>query len=131
MNIPVAITTTNVLLWVAVAGSGQNCAALYSGSGALLAKTNDQTTSWQSTGLQTMPLSAAQALTARSYYIAFWANGTTLPAFRAGIGSASVNAGLTGNAARFASANTGITTTAPSSLGTISADGHSWWAALN
>ncbi|HEY8999167.1 MAG TPA: glycosyl hydrolase family 28-related protein [Candidatus Saccharimonadales bacterium] len=135
MNIPVAITATNVLLWVAVAGSGltsgQNFAALYSGSGTLLAKTSDQSANWQNTGLQTMPLTAAQALNPGSYYVAFWVNGTTLPAFRAGIGSASVNAGLTGNAARFASANTGVTTTAPATLGTVSADGHSWWAAFS
>jgi hypothetical protein len=81
-------TVTNILWWVQAAGATlSNCyAGLYSNSGTLIAKTADQSTPWQSTGLKTMALTAeaGQSLDLAGgpdtfYYLANLWNGTTQP----------------------------------------------------
>lgn len=135
INVPAAITVTNIVIYITIAGavltSGQNFGALYNSSKTLLAQTVDQSTNFASTGVISMALSSPQAIAAGTYYVAFWYNGTTSPTIRCGLNSASVNMGLTGNNSRFGTADTGKTTTAPSTMGTITASGPSWWVALS
>lgn len=120
LRVDVATTITNIFLRVGVAGSGltsgQCFAALYQG-GNLLAQTADQSTAWALTGTKTMPLSTPQAVAAGFVDVLFWANGTTLPQFIRG--STLADFTNVGGAAtpRFSRANTGLTTTAPASIG--------------
>lgn len=135
VHIDQATTVTNVILCVGVAGAtlttGQCFAALYNSSGALLAQTADQASAWTSTGVKTMALAAPQAVAAGDYYIAFWYNGTTSPAFYRQGNSAAINVGMSAAAPRFGVANTGITTTAPGSLASVTTANNAWWAALS
>jgi hypothetical protein len=62
--------------------------------------------------------------------VALWYNGTTGPAFIRGSSYAYVNGTLSGPALRSATANTGITTTAPATLGTKTGSIQNFWVAL-
>jgi hypothetical protein len=81
-------TVTNIVMRMQAAGATlSNCfAGLYSNSGTLIAKTADQSTPWQSTGIKTMALTAesGQSLDLDGgpgiyYYLAMLWNGTTMP----------------------------------------------------
>ena len=75
-----------------------------------------QAAAWASTGTKTMALSAPQAVAVGYVDVLFWANGTTLPQFVRGNTLTSLaNVGAT--TARFYKANSGLTTTAPASIG--------------
>ena len=131
-------TITNIVCVVGTAGAtltaNQCYAALYNDSKAFVDKTANQATAWTSTGLKTMALGggAYSNTTARYMYVVFWANGTTRPAFiRAPGGNAAINGALSAANARWASANTGITTTEPATLGTFTATAVPYWAALS
>lgn len=137
LPIRAATTITNVLLYVATSGSGlvanQCLAGLYQG-GTLLSTTADQSTSWNSTGLKTMALGSAQAVTAGTVQVAFFANQSAgaMPTlaraanFAAGIANLGV-----GTAYRFASADTGRTTSLPATLGTMTSSAIAFWAAVS
>lgn len=136
LHVPVATTITNVVLFADTAGatltSGQNFAALYTSAGSLLAATADQTTAWGTSGLKTMALTAAQAVSAGDYYVGFYANGTTTPAFaRAVKGNSILNAGLSNASSRWATGATGLTTAMPASAGTLASSSNGYWAALS
>ena len=80
-----------------------------------------------------MALTSAANLTAGDYYIGLYANGTALPHFARGnnqIGGAFANAGMTGNF-RVATANTGLTTAPPATLGPLTSSNTAWWLALS
>jgi parallel beta-helix repeat protein len=138
VHVPVAATVRNILAAITNAGSGlrsgQCFAGLWSASGgARVGATADQSTGWATTGVKTMALTAAANLTAGDYYIGLYANGTTLPNFARGnnqIGGAFANAGMTSNF-RVATANTGLTTTPPATLGPLTASNTAWWLALS
>ena len=136
LHVPAATTVTNVLFSISTAGSGltsgQNFAALYNSAGSLLSATADQSSVWNSTGVKVMPLSAAQAVIAGDYYLAFYSNGTTLPTLRAGGNAASIaNANLSLANSRFATADTGRTTAMPATLAAFAATAISWFGALS
>lgn len=136
VHVPVATTITNIILSISTAGatltSGQNFAALYSGAGALLSATADQSTSWATAAMKVIPLSTPQSVAVGDYYIAFYANGTTLPTFRSGGSAGSIaNANLSLAASRFGTADTGRTTSMPSTLAAIAATSVSWWGGLS
>lgn len=131
-------TITNIVLVVGTAGAtltaNQCYAALYDDAKAFVDKTANQATAWTSTGLKTMALAggAYSNTVARWMYVAVWANGTTRPAFsRAPGGNAAINGALSAANARWASANTGITTTEPATLGTFTATAVPYWYALS
>jgi hypothetical protein len=139
VHVPVAATVRNILAAITTAGSGlragQCIAGLWRASGgARVGVTADQSTGWATTGVKTMALSGgAVNLTAGDYYIGLYANGTTLPNFARGnnqIGGAFANAGMTSNF-RVATANTGLTTTPPATLGPLTASNTAWWLALS
>lgn len=136
----IAITITNLYAFVGSAGSvltaGQCFAALYDGSKNLLAATADQSSVWNTTGLKTMALTSPQPVSVGNFYVVFWANGVTRPAFAkawmAGTSSAAAANGLLTTAnSRWASADTSITTTAPSSLGSFTQTAVPYWVAVS
>jgi Pectate lyase superfamily protein len=141
IKVPVyrACSVTNILLEVATAGSGltsgENWAGLYTADGALIGKTADQSSAWESFGLHTAALAGGPYYVSQGWvYVAILTNGTTRPAFgRATVqGSGAVNAGLTVAAARYA-VNSSAQTTLPSSI-TMSSNAFSattYWAALS
>lgn len=128
---------TNLLMYVTTAGAtltANRClAALFTDAGALLAATGNQATAWESTGLKTMALTAAQAVTPGAWYrIGFYSNGTTQPTFARGAAVAAgtaLNAGL--STPRWSTADAGLTTAMPSTLGAQTAIGTAWWAAIS
>ena len=138
VHVPVAATVRNILAAITNAGSGlragQCFAGLWSASGgARVGVTADQSTGWATTGVKTMALTSTANLAAGDYYIGLYANGTTLPNFARGnnqIGGAFANAGMSGNF-RVATANTGLTTTPPATLGALTASSTAWWLALS
>lgn len=140
IKIPAATTITNVILHCSGAGSsltsGQCFAGLFQG-GNLLAATADQSTAFTSTGIKTMALTSAQSVSAGTIYVGVFANGSTLPSFLMTVfnsqlgGNAAINTGLAQGSFRFASANTGLTTAMPSTIGTQSTPNRMLWAAVS
>jgi hypothetical protein len=136
-----AASITNIVTVLIANGgtltSGQCFAALYQGAGgALLGQTADQATAWGSgaTKALTMAISGGPvAAAAGTLYVAFWFNGTTGPSFYRTNATAPIfNIGLAATAARWGAANTGITTTAPGTLGTVNAGGiAAYWVGLS
>jgi Protein of unknown function (DUF2793) len=61
----------------------------------------------------------------------FWANGTTLPSIARGSGASGLNGGLTGTNLRFSTADTGLTTVAPATLGARTTLNAAYWVALS
>jgi len=111
--------------------AGQNFAMVFDETGAQIGVTADQATAWQSTGNKDMPLTAP--VTARGPFVTvgLYAVGSTLPGFRMSIASSAVgNVNLATASSRFGTANTGLTTTPPATLGTITAPGLPWWVGL-
>lgn len=136
-RVPVG-TITNIHFSVFTAGSGltsgQCFAALFNAAGTLLSATADQSGVWNSaaTVWKTMPLAAAQVNAAvADFFVAWYYNGTTGPTLIRGASSISVNSGLSGSNSRFATADTGRTTSMPSSLGALTASSLSWLVALS
>ncbi len=131
-------SVSTITTHVAVAGSaltaGQCFAALYTAAGVLIAQTADQASAWASTGLKAMPLAGGPyPLTAGDYYIGVWFNGTTGPAIiRSGsVSSVVTNAGLSAPNLDAASANTGVTTAAPTPFGAQTSFVFEYWFALS
>jgi hypothetical protein len=115
--------------------SGQNKAAFFNSAGTLMGTSVDQSTAWStsgSTGYKACNLVTPVAIAAGYYDIVFWANGSTAPSFaRAGNSSAN-NAGLPLDQTLkfFKTSDTSVTTDAPTTLGTKTADNPAWWASL-
>jgi hypothetical protein len=140
VKLNVAASITNISYYMTTGGSaltsGQCFAALYQGAGgALLGTTADQSTNFAATGafktaaISGGPVSAA----AGKLYVAFWFNGTTGPSLaRSNSTTSLLNAGLATAASRWGVADTGKTTTAPSTLGTITGNAPAgYWVALS
>lgn len=84
--VPQPISVTNVVLYVITAGvtltAGQSFAGVYNSSGTLVATTASQSASWNSIGRKSMSLTGGPfTLTPGYYWVAFFSNGTTPPAF--------------------------------------------------
>ncbi len=134
---PTAHSVTNIVTYLSAAGSGltsgQCFAALFrADTGALLGTTADQATAWASTGLKTMAIAGGPVTApAGDLIVGLWFNGTTGPSPFRSNGVALVNAGLSAANSRFGTADTGRTTSAPSTLATLSAANIAYWAALS
>lgn len=129
---------TNVLFYLTSPGvtltSGRNFAGLYDDSGNLLSSTADQSASWGSTGLKIMALSAPVSVTPWTWYkVAWFNNGLTAPTMACGqnLSASALNPGLSGSTLRWSTANGSLTTALPSTVGTQTASGNAWWAALS
>jgi hypothetical protein len=128
---------TNIVTYLSSAGNtltaGQCFAALWRvDTGALLGQTADQAAAWATNGVKTAAIAGGPvAAPASDLIVGYWFNGTTGPAVFRTNGVAMINLGLAAAASRFGSADTGRTTTAPATLGTISALNVAYWAALS
>lgn len=135
-----AATVTNIVVALIANGgtltSGQCFGALYTGAaGSLVGQTADQSAAWGAgaTKLVTMALAGGPfAVAAGIVQVALWFNGTTGPSFfKTASNAALANAGLATSLSRYGTANTSVTTTAPGTLGTISAASNGYWVALS
>ncbi len=136
------VSVTNLVIGIQTNGAtlttGQNFGALYQAAGGtLIGQTSDQSAAWVtgSTRISAMALAGGPfALAAGIVYAGLWFNGTTGPSpARTSLTLPYINAGLASAASRWGTANTGLTTTAPSTLGTITSAGAiaAYWAALS
>jgi hypothetical protein len=137
MKVNTTTSVTNIFLDLTVNGSGltHGFAGLWQGvGGALLGVTSDQATSWGSGSVNSAAAMAIYGgpvtVTAGVVYVGVWFTGTTGPTFYKAAAQNFVNVGLVATSARWGTANTGLTTTAPSTLGTISLSEYAYWAAL-
>jgi hypothetical protein len=134
VQIPAATNITNLILSVGALDSGlaagQNFVGLYQG-GSLLGATADQQTAWSTTGLKTMPIVGGPvAVAAGLAYVGYYAGARTTLAFARGGNAVTFPANATGTT-RMATANTGLTTALPSTLGALTASGNGVWAAVS
>lgn len=134
---PSSITNLHVVVTTAGSGltAGQCFGALYSSAGALIAQTADQATPWASAGVKTMALAGGPYVFAGGdLYVGLWYNGTTAPQLaRSGLGAVTGQAtfGQSSGSYNASYANTGLTTTAPGTIGAQSASLLRWWAAVS
>lgn len=137
MKLPTAATVTNMIFHLTAGGSvltaGQSLAGLYNSSRQLLSGAADQAAAWASAGVKTVALTTPQTLSAGTYYVGFFSNGTTPPTFRSGITASSAsNIGLSTANSRFATADTSLTTALPSTTATLASGNFpSFWVGLS
>jgi hypothetical protein len=136
LPIPYATTINKIGFYVAQAGTnlttGQNYGALYGPTGSLLASTADLTATYGTAGGYLISLTSSQPVAAGYVYIGLYFNGTGT-ALAAGAGDAPtglLNFNLTNAGSLFATANTGLTTAMPSSLGTLTPVTDGIWACI-
>jgi hypothetical protein len=140
LDVPVPTTITNVRLYIFTAGTsltaGQSFAAIYEADGDLLRASADQSTAFASTGEKVIPLSTPYVMSTPGYIKAIvWSvfSGTA-PALMRSSGSvagAANNVGMADPFFRTAVANTGLTTTAPSTIGTQTSSASIAWIGLS
>lgn len=134
---PASLSVTNVHYQVITAGASltanQNFAGLYSSAGALLGSSADQSTGWTNVGTRTMALTGGPfTVAAGFFYVALYSNGTTRPSMgRLGNNIGGMNGLLSAANSRWASANTGLTTALPATLGALTATNIAYWAAVS
>lgn len=140
--IPDTTTVANIVAGVFVAGvgltAGQCFAGLYQSDGSLIATTASQHTNWQASGMQSMALTSVQPnkslkLPPGWVYVAFLANGTTVPQFSAfrPDNDLLLNVGLTAaDGWRSAYLSTPAQVSMPATLGALSTWVGPVWAGL-
>jgi hypothetical protein len=136
MKLASSATITNVLLAITnTAASISNCyVALYDSSKTFIngSQSVDQSAAWVTSGVKTIALGAPVAVPAGIFYVVFWVgSATTMPTFTRGASLSAINTGLSAANARWATANSGLTSAAPASLGTLTAGSIAYWAAVN
>lgn len=136
LHLPEAAYVTNILLHVSTSGSGltaNQCRVGLFQNGTRLGECGDQSAVWNSTGVKTMAIAGGPVQAAAGdVIVGLYANGTTLPTFtRSASSSSLVNVGLAAASSRFGTADTGRTTSLPTTLGTIAAAAASYWCALS
>ena len=140
LKVPQAGWCTNVDVSLSAVGAtltaGQNFGALFHRDGTLIAQTTDQSAAWVASTpvLKNMPLASGPVyLAVGEYYVGVWANGSTLPTFHRSTSfvAATLNRGAAAPNFRVCSANTGLTTTAPATLGTQTATAVSYYFSLS
>ena len=135
LRIDKRVAVTNLHAWVLTAGAtltaSQCLAGLYDGSKNQVGVTGDQSAVWNSTGFKTMALTGGPFnCDPGFYYVVLMANGTTRPAFLRATGNAH-NANLAAASSRWATADTGRTTTLPATLAAFTAAANPYWVALS
>lgn len=131
---PTLVTAIVMLLGApgATLTAGQNFAVLFDETGAQVGVTADQATAWAgATGGKDMPLVTPVVVNGPFCRVGFYSNGGTQPSFRlSAVVASAPNVNLATAASRFGTANTGLTTTPPATLGTITAAANPWWVGL-
>lgn len=135
LMLPNAITVTNLHLFCYSGGVTLTgfYGALYTSAGALLSQSSN-IASPSSNTIVTIPLGSPQAVSAGPVYVAFWqtfAGGSSTFLRLSNAGSVVANAGLASPNLRFGTANTGLTTTAPSTMGAQTGNANSFWVAVS
>jgi hypothetical protein len=138
------VTVTNALLYVEALGSSVSAAAagLYNSSGTQLGYSASMAAAWATggnVGLQTMPLTATSsgslAITAGTYYVGFFAEGSGLPSLArlSTVDASSANIGTTAATSRFAINGTTVTTLpgGPITMSSNTPSSTKWWAGLS
>jgi hypothetical protein len=126
------ITISNIHIYITAGTSMSNCyGALFDSSGSLLAQSTDQSASFGSSGLKTIPITP-QSVSAGFIDVGIWVNttGTQVAVHRAA-GSNIVNVGLSAPNFRYATADTGLTATAPLVVGTKTGLNFGAWCAVS
>jgi hypothetical protein len=135
---PSAIAVTT--LWLAVTTGGGTLTAaglaLYSSAGALLQSnvvtSGANLTQFQGTGGKSLTVSSQAFNAGDKFYVAFFFTGTTMPTLaRGGNAAAAYDLNLVAPNLRFGSADTGRTTTFPSSMGSQAVGAVSYWAGVS
>lgn len=105
--------------------------ALYQ-DGVLLGQSADLTAMISTVGYKTLPLQAPVDVSQGIVEVVFWVeSSTTPPSFRSTGDSAIVNGPFNTSGSRYATADTGLTTTAPPTLGAKTALARSYWIGLS
>lgn len=132
------ISVSNIHMYVSAVGvglvAGQNFVGLYDKNKNLLGATADQSAVWTSAYLKTMAIAGGPiTVSAGTFYVAFFTNGTTRPSFlrAAATNVHTANGRLTGDSSNFATANIGRTTSLPAVLGAFTAVHLTYWAAVS
>jgi hypothetical protein len=135
-RVPVGLLT-GLVVTITSAGSsltaGQCFAAVWNASTkARLAVTADQSTAWASPGVKVMPFAGGPVSWAGGDLdIGAWYQGSSAPSVaRSGVNPSHNNVNLSAPNLAVWSANTGLTTTAPSTLGTQTENGNSFWVGV-
>lgn len=127
-------TITNVAYHITTAGATltalQNFVGIYQNGVLLGASAAPATiTQWLTTGYIVTPLTAPVQVQNGIITVAFVFNGTTGPTL--GVAGVKGNNGLAAASSRYGTANTGVTTALPASLGTVSALAQTPWVAVS
>jgi hypothetical protein len=136
LYVPVPCTVTGIILSAVTAGSGlTNCfTALFDASRNLLGQSANLATLWGSTsGDKKGDLASPVSIATPGYVLAgFWQGGGTSPAWARGTALTGTlnNWNLTGSNLRFATSNTGLSTTAPSTAAALTATTTSYLVGL-
>jgi hypothetical protein len=131
LKTPGAISITNMYLLVAntPATVANAYVAIYQ-NGSLIAQSADLSSSFGASGIKTLPVSASVA--AGKFDAVFWfGSAGTMPTIARASGTGGNSGGLTGTNLRFSTADTGITTTAPPSLGARTTSVNTYWVAVS
>lgn len=124
------LTTIQLYITALAVGNTNSYVAVYRGT-SLLGQSADLSATWQTTGLKSATIPGSVALTAGDVLtIIVWCGAaTTLPTFgRAGNGYSAINAGPTwATAGRFGTTGSGLTTSAPATLGALSNSSVAYW----
>lgn len=139
IRVPFATSVTSIIMQLVTNGStltaGQCFAALYSPTRALVGQTADQAANWVAGANKlVMALTGGPfAVSAGDHFVGFWFNGTTGPAFMRSCNftSGGVNGALASPNLLVGSADTGLTTTAPGTMGAQTANAPFWYVALS
>jgi len=131
LRVPRATTITNIIINLNAGGGLDNCfVALYQDN-TLLAQSANQT-DWNVGGNKVIPLSSPQAVTAGTVDVVVWCGtSTSAPLLQRSGSQPGTNGSFTGVNLRWFTANTGLTTTAPTTLGTRSSNSSTFWAAVS
>lgn len=131
---PTLVTAIQMLLQTAggTLTAGQCFAMVFDSAGTRVGVTADMAATWAgSPAYKDMPLTAPVQINGPYCSVGLYGNGTTLPTWRLSVASATPgNTNLTPATARYGYADTGLTTTPPTTLGTITTIGLPWWIGL-
>lgn len=127
-------TVSNIVYAVTTAGASltaNQCLVGIYQNGVLLGTSGNAATAWASAGAFTTALATPVPVQAGTVTVAFVYNGTTGITLAAGATSVLGNIGLAATQSRYGTANTGVTTALPATLGAKSASTHAVWVGLS
>jgi hypothetical protein len=129
-----AMTVTKFYLQMVTNNAGMThlYGCIWTAAGALVVQSSDGAALYQNAANSQKVIGltlASTALTAGSYVLGFWGTGVD-PLFWRSTSNADLNAGCTTPLFRAGTANTGLTTTAPSTIGTVTSQSSAFWMAL-